>query len=79
MTDELDHILWCEKRAAEYIALSRWQEAVDGLMSDLSKHPKTSHLPQVFILDAMRARTSPDMVQRFVSDVIGCAKANRER
>lgn len=40
-----EHMVWCKKRALEYLDKGDIQEAVTSMMSDLQKHPETALSP----------------------------------
>ena len=45
MTRE-EHLVWCKKRALEYIDRGQVNEGLTSMMSDMAKHPET-HAPAI--------------------------------
>lgn len=46
MTRE-EHLEWCRARALEYVAMNDLPNAVNSMLSDLTKHPETIRHPAI--------------------------------
>lgn len=68
MTRE-EHMMWCKKRAHEYLAQGDVANAVTSMLSDLRKHPETEAsgngvLAQLGMLTIMQ--NNPQEARRFI-------------
>ncbi len=43
MTTRFEHMVWCKKRALEYVEHNDLNQALTSMISDLGKHPETAN------------------------------------
>lgn len=51
----VEHLEWCKKRAHEYLERGDVANAIASMMSDLKKHPETSHANSFLDMVGMQA------------------------
>ena len=63
-----EHLVWCKKRALEYVGAGDLKQAVASMLSDLSKHDETQGVMKIMgmigIMEA--ANGTPESVRRFI-------------
>jgi hypothetical protein len=47
MQPRAQHLEWCKKRALAYVDQGYLQQALESMLSDLAKHPKTADHPGI--------------------------------
>lgn len=47
MQPRAQHLEWCKKRALAYVGQGYLQQALESMLSDLAKHPKTADHPGI--------------------------------
>ena len=47
MQPRSQHLEWCKKRALAYVDQGYLQQALESMLSDLAKHPKTAGHPGI--------------------------------
>jgi hypothetical protein len=62
MTSRAQHLIWCKRRAREYLERGEARQAITSFLSDLGKHPETERAVDVLLFRvAMTAAVHNDI------------------
>ena len=63
-----EHLVWCKKRALEYVDTGDLKQAVASMLSDLSKHDETQGVVKIMGMIGIMEATNgtPESVRRFI-------------
>ena len=71
MQPRAQHLEWCKKRALAYVDQGYLQEALESMLSDLAKHPKTADHPGIALAlgkMALGDLTTKEQVREFIEE-----------
>ena len=65
-----EHLAFCKKRALEYVAIGELQNALNSMMSDLTRHPETKDHDGIALcisLELIGALNTRHDVEKFIN------------